>query len=227
MRERRDSNPQPPADKTTPRTPRRFARGALCQLSYTPPPQHCTASNGVLTGRLGVSSMLLPFVTYATRLLAEALRRRQAAREREADYEQKCTVLYPCTYAACGSRVSVKIEEADLRFVQRCALCQPVSVEFLQGRFRRGAENRPLERDGGAPVVEFDGGDLVLEEGGIVGHAPRDRFPGYAGEAGERPTREGRETCPGVGLQERFFLREGVAQGGADRLIDAAIWRGF
>jgi hypothetical protein len=73
MRERRDSNPQPPTDKTTPRTPRRFVRGALCQLSYTPPPQHCAASNGVLTGRLGVSSMLLPFVTYATRLLAEAL----------------------------------------------------------------------------------------------------------------------------------------------------------
>ncbi len=58
-------------------------------------------------------------------------------------------------------------------------------MEPLQGRFFRGVENSFLKSDGGAPVFELQCGDLVIEEGGVVGQVPGEGFSGDACEVGQ------------------------------------------
>ena len=96
-------------------------------------------------------------------------------------------------------------------------------IELLQGRFFRGVENGLLEGDVGVPAFELQGGDLVFEEGGVVGQAPREGYSADAREAGQEARGEGGGFRPGVALEERLLAREGVAEGGADSLIEAAL----
>ena len=44
-------------------------------------------------------------------------------------------------------------------------------VELLQDGYFRGVEDGLLEGDGGASVFELEGGDLVVEEGGVLDQA--------------------------------------------------------
>ena len=73
------------------------------------------------------------------------------------------------------------------------------------------------------PVFELQGGDLVIEEGGLVDQAPGEGFSGDACEAGQEARAEGGWFRPGVALEVRLLAREGVAERGADGLVEAAL----
>jgi hypothetical protein len=69
------------------------------------------------------------------------------------------------------------------------------------------------------PVFELQGGDLVIEEGGLVDQA---RSLGTPARLARRRA-DGGWFRPGVALEVRLLTREGVAERGADGLVEAAL----
>jgi hypothetical protein len=51
----------------------------------------------------------------------------------------------------------------NARSLRKAAFAVPIQVGFS-----RGVEDSLLEGDRGAPVFELEGGDLVVEEGGVL-----------------------------------------------------------
>src|SRR3712207_5513797 len=90
---------------------------------------------------------------------------------------------------------------------------------WLPGAVRHGL----LEGYLCAPSVELQGRDLVGEKGAVVGQAPGQVGGFDAGEGGGEAPGERGGLRPGEVLEARFLFGEGVAQRGADRLVDPAL----
>ena len=71
-------------------------------------------------------------------------------------------------------------------------------------------------------AFELQGGDLVVEEGRVVGEMPGERLVLDAGEAGQEASDDGGTPGPGAALEAGLIAGEGVPEGGADGLVDAA-----